>query len=111
MELIEQNQSELREKFTSITSVINLIDNIAKETHLLALNASIEAAAAGSFGSRFAVVAAEVKNLADRAVRATTQVKGIVLNLSEAISQASNSTTEGLIEAEKAVNDTAQSDK
>ena len=57
------------------------IRNISDETHLLALNAAIEAAGAGDHGRRFAVVAAEVKSLANRALIAAKEVRGVIAEM------------------------------
>ncbi len=61
-----------------IGDIIETVNDISERTHLLALNAAIEAAAAGEGGRSFAVVAAEMKQLADQAKAATVQVRGIL---------------------------------
>lgn len=108
---IEENQQALVSQSATIQQVIGLIDNIAKETHLLALNAAIEAAGAGSYGSRFAVIAGEVKQLADRSLVATKQVRASLGGISSAVERASISATEGLQEAAQAVSEAGDSDK
>ncbi|MEM9500773.1 MAG: methyl-accepting chemotaxis protein, partial [Pseudomonadota bacterium] len=82
----------LEEQSKSIGSVLKLIGEIAEQTNILALNATIEAARAGDAGLGFAVVAKEVKSLADQTANATKEVSASVQSIREAaeLSVASN---------------------
>ncbi|MGV7029409.1 methyl-accepting chemotaxis protein [Methylobacterium symbioticum] len=77
-EAVAGNIVALSERTQAIGDIIETVNDISERTHLLALNAAIEAAAAGESGRSFAVVAAEMKQLADQAKAATVQVRGIL---------------------------------
>lgn len=68
----------LSERTQTIGEIVSTVNEIAEQSNLLALNASIEAASAGEQGSRFAVVAGEMRNLAQRAKESTVQVGTIL---------------------------------
>jgi methyl-accepting chemotaxis protein len=93
----------LGERSQQIGEIIDLINDLSDETHLLALNAAIEAAGAGEHGRRFAVVAAEVKSLANRALAAAKEVKGVIAEIQKATNAAVLAAEEGGKEVERGV--------
>ncbi|THG73919.1 PAS domain S-box protein, partial [Pseudomonas sp. A-1] len=94
-----------------MTEIINVIDSIAFQTNILALNASVEAARAGEQGRGFAVVASEVRNLASRSAEASREIRGLIVSSSQQIDegaqlvQRAEQSIEGVVAAVTKVND------
>jgi methyl-accepting chemotaxis protein len=103
--------AEINKSSKKIADIITVIDEIAFQTNLLALNAAVEAARAGEHGRGFAVVAAEVRNLAQRSATAAKEIKGLinesiqrVTDGSELVDQ-SGKTLEEIVHSVKRVSD------
>ena len=77
----EKRIKRLGERSQEISGIVNIINTIAERTHILAINASMHAAAAGEAGRGFAVVANEVQRLAENAREATAQIASLVNNI------------------------------
>jgi len=77
----EKRIKRLGERSQEISSIVDIINNIAERTHVLALNASMQAAAAGEAGRGFSVVADEVQRLAESSRNATSQISALVKNI------------------------------
>ncbi len=98
MELVEKMDA-INHEVSSILSILNEVEGIAKQTNLLALNAAIEAARAGEAGRGFAVVADEVRNLSENTNKFSRQIRKLVHNVNDS-----------LVDAEHAINKLAASD-
>ncbi|WP_420331964.1 methyl-accepting chemotaxis protein [Oceanicaulis alexandrii] len=84
MERASSEMTQLTSAANEIDQVVKLISDIAEQTNLLALNATIEAARAGEAGKGFAVVASEVKTLAEQTGRATGQISNQITQIQSA---------------------------
>lgn len=92
---ISSNINELGNKSGEIEEIIKLITDVAEQTNLLALNAAIEAARAGEHGRGFAVVADEVRKLAEQASESSGQISQLVKEIQTGIEQSVSSMAEG----------------
>lgn len=95
MDAIAARADALGKRSREIYGVLELINEIAQETHILSLNASIEATAAGEYGERFAVVADEVRRLAERSRESVDSVRALLDDFSGSLRDMVAATDEG----------------
>ena len=84
METVAESVVMLSEQTQAIGEIITVVNDLAQQSNLLAVNAAIEASKAGEHGKGFAVVAQEIKSLADQSKQATEQVRTILGDIQKA---------------------------
>lgn len=95
MGLISDSIVKLSEHSQMIREIIDTVNDLAEQSHILAVNAAIESAKAGDQGKGFAVVAQEVRSLAEQSKQATVQVRNILNDIQNATSSAVMATEKG----------------
>jgi methyl-accepting chemotaxis protein len=98
--LSAQKVQEMGQRSDQIGAIVETIDDIASQTNLLALNAAIEAARAGEHGKGFAVVADEVRKLAERSSTATKEIGGLIRSIQKTVGEAVSAMDESAREVE-----------
>ncbi|MFC0312509.1 methyl-accepting chemotaxis protein [Chromohalobacter canadensis] len=82
---VVSTMGRIRDSSREMSDIIGMIDSIAFQTNILALNASVEAARAGEQGRGFAVVAGEVRNLASRSAQASKEIRALIDNSTQEV--------------------------
>jgi methyl-accepting chemotaxis protein len=98
--LAAEKVQEMGQRSGQIEAIVETIEDIASQTNLLALNAAIEAARAGEHGKGFAVVADEVRKLAEKSAAATGEIASLIKGIQQTVAEAVQAMGEGTDEVE-----------
>ncbi len=109
VDLSTTKMKEMDERSKQIGAIVEMIDDIASQTNLLALNAAIEAARAGEHGKGFAVVADEVRKLAEKSAAATRDISDLVKGIQVSMENTLQAMAESVAEVEHGVDLSDQS--
>jgi methyl-accepting chemotaxis protein len=95
VDLIVANMLELGKKSQHIGAVLDIVSELSEQTNILSINATIEAAGAGEAGKRFAVVADEIRKLADRVSGSTKEIRGLIEDIRASVNTTVMTTESG----------------
>lgn len=95
VDLIVANMLELGKKSQHIGAVLDIVSELSEQTNILSINATIEAAGAGEAGKRFAVVADEIRKLADRVSGSTKEIRNLIEDIRASVNTTVMTTESG----------------
>ena len=100
---VTQSMEQIKDRSQRISEIIETLEGIVRQTKLLALNASIEAASAGEFGRGFAVVADEVNKLADQSANASRDIADLIMDTMGVVEEGDQKVTAAAVHLENII--------